>query len=141
MKIPCTALPYAFILGVIVALILYYVVYVPYYKKANYREGNKPGIKMYLQEDTSRMDFPITNNTGYRNPTVGLPIIPISTSSSISNGILAPARAKSVLPDVQETIIYRGPGDQARNLPRTTTGAVMENERALSSTHNIAGLE
>ena len=140
MKLPCSAVPLFFLGGVFVAVLIYFLVYLPFSSKAGYREGNKPGIKMYLQEDTSSLDYPITNNTGYRNPTMGLPIQPISTSSSITNDILAPARAKSVLPDVQETIIYRGPGDQARNLPRTTTGAVLNNERALTSTQNIAGL-
>lgn len=137
MKIPCQAFPIAVILGVIAAVIIYFVFF---HSSAGYREGNKPGIKMYLQEDTSMMDFPITNNTGYRNPTIGLPITPISTSSAVTNEVLAPARAKSVLPDVQETIIFRGPGDQGRNLPRPTTGAVLDNERALTSTHNIAQL-
>ena len=138
MKLPCSSIK-TFLGGVIVTVIIYLLVTNTNWK-AGYREGAKPGIKMYLQEDTSGIDFPITNNTGYRNPTIGLPVQPISTSSSITNSVLAPARAKSVLPDVQNTIIYRGPGDQSRNLPRPTTGAVLNNERALTATHNIAGL-
>lgn len=131
-----------FYAGILVLIIIIIILFLTTRKKTDYREGSHPGIKMYLQEDTSNMSFPITNGSGYRNPTVGLPIIPNSKSSlsSVSDGILAPARAKSVLPDVQETIIYRGPGDQARNLPTPTTGAVMNNERALNSVHNIAGL-
>jgi hypothetical protein len=135
MKIPCRSFPVAVGLGIVAAVIIYFVFF---RSSSGYRPGEKPGVKMFLQQDTSGMNYPITNNTGYRNPTIGLPIIPISTSSSIVNEILAPARAKSILPDVQETIIYRGPLDQAQNLPIPTTGAVMNNERALNLTHDIA---
>lgn len=135
-KIPCSATPLAIVFGAIVAAVCYFM-YKQIFEKAGY-QGKTLGIKTYLQQDTSGMDFPITNNTGYRNPTVGLPIIPISTSNSIGE-ILSPARSKSVMPNVQEAIIYRGPMDQSRNLPRPTTGAVMNNELALTSTHNIAG--
>ena len=134
----------AIILGIIIALLFYQFIW-PCIQtnKSNYTPQRK-SVKRYLQQDTSKMDFPITNNTGYRNPTIGLPIQPISTSSSITSEILAPSRAKSVMPGVQETIIYRGPMDQNINLPRPTFGAVTNqlysNERALNSPHNIAGV-
>lgn len=99
---------------------------------------NKSNYTTFLQQDTSGIAFPITNKTGYRDPTVGLPIIPTS-SSTISNAtILAPARAKSIMPEVQETIIFRGPMDQDRNLPKPTFGALARNEMALNP--NISGL-
>jgi hypothetical protein len=102
--------------------------------------NGSPGITKFLQQDLSAMDFPITNRSGYRNPTVGLPVQPISTPGDIKNDILAPSRAKSVIRPVQEVVIYRGPGDQPAMLPLTTTGAVMQNERALQNVHNIAGI-
>ena len=108
-------------------------------KSSPFESMTAPGITKFLQQDLSAMDFPITNRTGYRNPTVGLPIQPISVSNNNENDILAPSRAKSVIKPVQEVVIYRGPGDQPQLLPLTTTGAVMQNERALRNVHNIAG--
>ena len=123
----CNILP--LLIGILVGILLYFTIdCIIKSTKSNYS---------FLQENTGGMEFPISNSRGYRNPTEGLPIEPNSSSSAITNDILAPARAKSVMPDVQETVIWRGPMDKNKNLPTPTMG-VLTNEIHLNP--NIVGL-
>ena len=124
----CSPLP--LLIGVVVSLAAYFLIQLII-------KSTKSNYTSFMQGETGGMDFPISNLRGYRNPTEGLPIQRLSTSSSITNDILAPARAKSVMPQVQETVIWRGPMDEAKNLPTPTMG-VIANEISLNP--NIVGL-